>query len=365
MGDRRMVEQDSIALEGLPTDALKELAETQQALRASEERGRTQAAQLRALSDELSKIPNTVGIGITRCSRDLRYLRANETYATIAGLPLTEITGRSIVEVMGEAALTTVLPYIERVLAGERVEFETEILFRHSTEKSYFRVVYIPDRAPDGSIIGWIACISDITHSKQAERRLAERNTQLELASRMARVGSFVIDYTKGIINLSPGCATVLGLPENTVEIPCDESRKLVHPEDLAELLDAQRDHTFLKKEREFVVQFRIIRANDGEVRWVEVRSLVFYDQDDQPSRLIGVIIDLTERRLAEQTLTERNAQLALAGRAALVGSFAYDVDKGVMQISEGYAAIHGFQEGTAEIARTECLAGVHLEDLG
>ena len=43
------------------------------------------------MSDELNTILNTAGIGITRCSRDLRCLRANETYATIAGLPLGKI----------------------------------------------------------------------------------------------------------------------------------------------------------------------------------------------------------------------------------------------------------------------------------
>ena len=99
-------------------DIRDDLAQTLQALRVSEAKSRTQAEQLRAVSDELSTILNTAGIGITRCSRDLRYLRANETYATIAGLPLGKIIGRRIVEVMGEAAFNTVQPYIEHVLAA-------------------------------------------------------------------------------------------------------------------------------------------------------------------------------------------------------------------------------------------------------
>ena len=57
--------------------------------------------------------------------------------------------------------------------------------------------------------------------------------------------------------------------------------------------------------------------------------------------------------------------QLALAGKAALVGSYAYDSDTEIMQISEGYAAIHGFPEGTTEVARSECLASVHPDDIG
>ena len=70
------------------------------------------------------------------------------------------------------------------------------------------------------------------------------------------------------------------------------------------------------------------------------------------------------QRLEAELTaLAERNIQLALAGKAARVGSYAYDVATEIMQISEGYAAIHGFPEGTREIMRSECLASVHPED--
>lgn len=114
-------------------DARKDLTETLRALRVSEARSQTQAEQLRGLSDELSTTLNTAGVGITRCSRDLRYLRANETYAKIVGLPLG-IIGRPIVEVVGEAAFETIRPCIERVLAGERVEYESVVPLRGSGE---------------------------------------------------------------------------------------------------------------------------------------------------------------------------------------------------------------------------------------
>lgn len=61
--------------------------------------------------------------------------------------------------------------------------------------------------------------------------------------------------------------------------------------------------------------------------------------------------------------LTERTTQLALAEKSALVGSFAYDVGTDTLQISDGYAAIHGFPNETREIARSRWLAGVHPED--
>ena len=73
--------------------------------------------------------------------------------------------------------------------------------------------------------------------------------------------------------------------------------------------------------------------------------------------------LDISERKRAELALAERDRQLSLAGKAALVGSFAFDVGTERIKISAGYAAIHGFPDGTTEIERSDWQAGVHPED--
>jgi PAS domain S-box-containing protein len=142
-----------------------------------------------------------------------------------------------------------------------------------------------------------------------------------------------------------------------------DDARKLVHPEDLAPL-ELRRDQALLKQQREFVAQFRIRRADDGEVRWIEARNLIFYDQSGKPAQMIGVRIDFTDRKLAADMLAERNLQLELAGKIALVGSYAYDMHSENLQISPGYAATYGLPDGTTQITRSEWLAAVHPEDV-
>jgi PAS domain S-box-containing protein len=105
----------------------------------------------------------------------------------------------------------------------------------------------------------------DVTERKRADAQLLERNAQLELASKIAGVGSFVVDYDGGVIRLSSGYATLLGLPESTIELSPDDVRALVHPEDLARL-EAQREQAFLERRRELVAEFRIIRADRGQM---------------------------------------------------------------------------------------------------
>ena len=106
----------------------------------------------------------------------------------------------------------------------------------------------------------------------------------------------------------------------------------------------------------------------------VNVLSLqIFLTAISIPILLLAALVE--ERRQAEESLkqtgkqaelalAERSLQLALAGKAALVGSYAYDVDTDMMQVDEGYAALHGLPEGTAGTTRSEWRARTHPDDL-
>ena len=81
-------------------------------------------------------------------------------------------------------------------------------------------------------------------------------------------------------------------------------------------------------------------------------------------ARTHELLSESSERHKSERTLAELNAQLALAAKAALVGSHADDPGQERMTISEGYAAIHGLPEGTTETTRRKWRARVHPDDL-
>jgi two-component sensor histidine kinase len=71
-----------------------------------------------------------------------------------------------------------------------------------------------------------------------------------------------------------------------------------VHPED-AERLQVLRSQAFQNRQREYHVDYRVVRA--GEVRWIESRRFVSYNSDGCAQRVIGVDIDITERKRAEE----------------------------------------------------------------
>jgi PAS domain S-box-containing protein len=134
--------------------------------------GRRSQMRLRRAEEQLRRFLEAAPTGLTRCSRDLRYLSANWAYAEIAGLPVDQIVGRRIVDVIGSDAWEAIRPYVDRVLHGERVEYETRLPFVSAGSRQ-LHVVYTPEKNGE-EVVGWVASISDITEFKRVEKQLQE-----------------------------------------------------------------------------------------------------------------------------------------------------------------------------------------------
>jgi PAS domain S-box-containing protein len=133
---------------------------------------------------------------------------------------------------------------------------------------------------------------------RQHEAIMAERDAQLELAGKTALVGSYVKDIA-GKMHISPGYAAIHGLPEGTTETTAENWRARVHPDDL-ELLEASRNKVFAERWCEHNAEYRIIGPN-GNVRWIEARALISYGGDGRVQRIVGINIDVTDRKRGEE----------------------------------------------------------------
>jgi PAS domain S-box-containing protein len=134
---------------------------------------------------------------------------------------------------------------------------------------------------------------------RQHEAVLAERDAQLALAGKTALVGSYVFDINTGRVQISEGYAAIYGLPEGTDEYGRDEWEGRVHPDDVGRL-NVLRSEAFAARRCEHTSEYRILRP-DGEIRWIESRAFLSYDGAGRPTRMVGVNIDVTDRKQSEE----------------------------------------------------------------
>jgi PAS domain S-box-containing protein len=201
---------------------------------------------------------------------------------------------------------------------------------------------------------------------RRNESALRESNERLRLALGGAELGVWSVDLATDAFESDERDRCINGHDPAAPPHTLAEARRIVHPGDLPRL-----DAAFAAARQTGApcrTEYRVVPRGCCDAaadRWVAVEGNAVRDASGRPVRLLGVTRDITERKCAEQALAERTAQLALAGRAGLVGSYAYDIASGMIQISAGFAAIYGLPEGTTEIARADWRRSVHGDDIG
>jgi two-component sensor histidine kinase len=133
-------------------------------------------------------------------------------------------------------------------------------------------------------------------------------------------------------------------------------------------VLDRVRSQAFEQRRSEFSLEYRNILPNRG-VRWIESRSLIVYDSDGHPQRLIGVNIDITERKRAEERQRALVAELdhRVKNALATVSSLVSQTGVGNRSVADFVAALEGrlrSMAATHELLGARWWQGVSLTEL-
>ena len=163
---------------------------------------------------------------------------------------------------------------------------------------------------------------------------------------------------------LSQNYRKLLGdLPEDT-----DFDKKFfentIHPDDREQVLKIMEEHFHGQRDAS-VIEYRMV-SKDGTFRWVEGKGkIVERDKEGNPSRMVGIITDITEHKQMEIALRESQEELRLAQRVARIGSWYWDAKTGIATGSDEFLRIHGFDQSAPQLPDflKKRLWGYHAEE--
>ncbi|BAZ25292.1 multi-sensor hybrid histidine kinase [Kalymmatonema gypsitolerans NIES-4073] len=249
----------------------------------------------------------------------------------------------------------TIDRWMQSVSAGTQYELEYRLKMADGSYRWHLARA-LPQRNTTGNITRWFGTCTDIDGHKRAEQALRESEERLQLALQAANMGIWERDLTTDAGYWSPKVYQILGLTRSTDDSSYEAFLNCIHPEDRERV--HQTSLQVIQQSLNCNIEYRLLYS-DGSIRWAASIGQVLDDEAGKPQKLIGVLMDITERKQVEATLrdTEQRLQLALAA-ADMV---AWDLDIRTRQVvcSESGLKIWGIQRGTPY----EFVELIHPED--
>ena len=302
------------------------------------------------LSPDARTILESIGDAFYAADEEWRLVYANRRALERWGRSAEEVLGRRLWDVFPSLLGSASEQALREAVAEGRartVELRSPALGRWIAASIY--------PGPHGVSVFW----RDIEDRVAAERALRRSEDLLRLASEAAGTGTWDWDLERNAIRWSPEMFRLFGLPPETPDLHA-AWLEVLHPEDRPAVVAAMREAA--SRPGPFSFEFRVLRPG-GEPAWILGRGNTVVDAEGRPVRMLGITLDLTERRRTEEALRDSETRLRLAQRAAGLGSFDWRLPGGSAIVSEEYTRIHGLPPGQAVDTLFAWRARIHPED--
>jgi len=259
----------------------------------------------------LETICASVPVGLSFVDTGLRILMINDYLAALNGAPVEQHLGKRFDDLIRDSALlTSVNDAYRRVLETGRpvtgIEFGGRAVARPERDSS-FVASYHPVFGPDGRLVGITGLLVDMTEQKSIEEELR--------ASK--QLFKSVLESMPAVVFVKDAQTLRYELLNRQGEQFLGRQREDVLGKNDAELFPpgmaagfAASDREVLASCDEMLIREEEVHRSDGEARWLTTRKVALHDDDGKPSHLLGISLDITERKQADAALLSASQRL-------------------------------------------------------
>jgi PAS domain S-box-containing protein len=214
--------------------------------------------------------------------------------------------------------------------------------------------------------IATIVCLACVAYIREhlVKNELASdlglTHERLRLAMKSGRAVGWEWDVKTGRNAWFGDLQTMVGIPSDTYVGHIEKFHRLVHPEDRARISRSMRNA--MQSHQTYKEEFRL-QWPDGTVRWVASEGKFHYASNGDPERMLGMAVDITERKVAENKLKESEERLRLAAQAGRMYAFDWDAKTDVIVRSGESVHVLNWTDDSSIDTGRQFFARVHPDD--
>jgi PAS domain S-box-containing protein len=209
--------------------------------------------------------------------------------------------------------------------------------------------------------VRYVGTLMDVTDRWQLEQQKHISEARLKLAVEAGRMAVWEADLVNDRIVGSPELNRLLGFADDA-RPSLEDIRARYYPGE-RERVTAIAKAALARGERFFEAEYRCV-WEDGSVHWLLLRAEFDLDPKNQPMRLVGVIMDITDRMETEQAMRESKDRIRIALAAAQLGDWTWDATSDRVEMSARAHEIYGMAHGS-RLTWTELQSLLQPEDAG
>ncbi|MCU0536916.1 MAG: PAS domain S-box protein [Hydrococcus sp. Prado102] len=299
-------------------------------------------------------------VGIFRSDRDGSCIYVNDRTCEITGLAPEQSHGMNWVSAIHPDDQERVLSEWQQAVEN-RLLFRSEYRYLHADGTVRWVIGQaMPEIDEHEQIIGYIGTLTDISARQRVEEALRLSEEQHRLALDLSNLGSWDWNPKTNEVLWNDNHFYLLGLKPDEAQSSYQTWRDRVHPEDIERveqaLSEAQATRT------DYQAEYRIVRP-DGNVRWLLGKGRALYDETGEPVRMIGIILDISDRQRTEQRLLESEERLQLSMQVAGFAIAKFDYASNTVELSPQAAALYGLPPSELIVPRSRIHATFHPEE--
>ena len=292
----------------------------QRAFQEIAKRAGQDAAQQAGILDVLLK---AVPAAIVVTDRRMRVLSASLKWMEAVGATADHVLGRSLYDIL-PGYFTRFRDSYERALAGETIMDPMFNSRPETPDGMWWRTEVNPWRDATGAVAGLVSVSVEVTDMVQTLARLERSEQRLNMAVELADVHVWELDFRTQTM-ITAGVAESFFDGAFTDEDVIRDTSVTIHPEDRARIAAAWNEA--MLNDTVFKPEYRINRL-DGQDVWAACTTRLIRDAGGVPSRLVGAMQNITERKRSEQALRQakEEAEAANAAKSTFLATMSHEI---------------------------------------